>query len=391
MSSTPVLRRLSIAYTAPSQLMRLGLLSLCLAGTSSLQGCALPNAGPSAQSVTQVKGVDLVWMTAERARKMSQDIRAQEDLALNTALTKLEHAPALHEYRLAPGDMVSVSLWSFATGGAPTSETAGTSAPQQTRLGDFQVDMEGTISLPYAGRTKIEGMTTEQARSCIASRFRHLGVMHGSDVTISSTQVQNGIEVTGMIGSPKILSWNPGGLSLSRAITLALGDGSSALGNAGSQTDNDKAITATIIRQSDSVLIPINEALTRTIPLRPADKIIIDKAPVAQVTVIGGGITRNGLYGFSENPSLASTIARASGLNPNAANRTRIFVFRQDASLSKPTLYVFSWAVGEGLVAAQRFIMKNRDIVYVAESPIVPISRVINTIFQLALPATIAR
>lgn len=355
-----------------------------------LSACSLPNAGPLAGAVEDTKGIETISVTPELALDMTEQLKAEEQKKIADALAILSSAPPAKEYLLQPGDTLDISLWSFSDGSNTTPTAPVMSGPQATKLGTFQIDTAGTITLPYAGRILIANHTSAAARDIIAKRYERLGIVHAPDITITSSASQNGIIVTGSTGEPKVLSWNPGGISLARAITLTLGNGTSTLSENSALDTSTNAISAAIFRDGKEVDLPIPDALNRDIPLRPADKIIIRREPAVQVTVIGGGITRDGLYGFSKPQSLAAIIAGAQGLNPNAANSTRIFVFRQQKD-QKPVLYIFSWKDGNGLIAAQRFPVKDSDIVYVAESPIVPVSRVLNTIFQMALPATIAR
>lgn len=355
-----------------------------------LSACSLPNAGPLAGAVEDTKGIETISVTPELALDMTEQLKAEEQKKIADALAILSSAPPAKEYLLQPGDTLDISLWSFSDGSNTTPTAPVMSGPQATKLGTFQIDTAGTITLPYAGRILIANHTSAAARDIIAKRYERLGIVHAPDITITSSASQNGIIVTGSTGEPKVLSWNPGGISLARAITLTLGNGTSTLSENSALDTSTNAISAAIFRDGKEVDLPIPDALNRDIPLRPADKIIIRREPAVQVTVIGGGITRDGLYGFSKPQRLAAIIAGAQGLNPNAANSTRIFVFRQQKD-QKPVLYIFSWKDGNGLIAAQRFPVKDSDIVYVAESPIVPVSRVLNTIFQMALPATIAR
>ena len=41
------------------------------------------------------------------------------------------------------------------------------------------------------------------------------------------------------------------------------------------------------------------------------------------------------------------------------------------------------------MIASHRFPLENGDMVYVAEAPILSVQRVINILFQLALPAQV--
>ncbi|MFT8973053.1 polysaccharide biosynthesis/export family protein [Zymomonas mobilis] len=355
----------------------------------SFSSCTLPNAGPLAKKVENTKNIEIVTVTPSLANSMIEETKQKQKERLEAALRELSYAKKAEDYRLQPGDTLQISLWSFSSPSGNIQEFQ-KSEISPTRLGDFQINSHGNISLPYIGLINTSNKTQTEIKDLIKKKFQLLKIWDSPDITVNATSNQNGIIVTGSIGDPKILSWNPGGVSLARAITLALGNGTSAL-NENSALDNSKnAINVAIIRNNHEIDIPIPEALANNIQLEPADKIIIRREPAVKVTVLGGGISKNGLYGFSNTPSLASIIAEAQGLNPNTANSTKIFVFRRNKQYQS-ILYVFSWKDGSGIISSQLFPINDGDIIYVAESPIIPISRVINTIFQMALPATIAR
>ncbi|APH60013.1 Polysaccharide export protein [Granulibacter bethesdensis] len=352
---------------------------------SILGACALPNAGPLANDVEQTKDVQIIQVTPDIAAQMVEQQKARQRTKISTALARLSNPVRHHDAILHPGDTVQVTLWSFPDALTANQVTA-SSGPQQTKLGEFQIDTTGAITLPYVGKVVVGWKTEGNARKLIKQQFVTLGIVHDPDVTITHSNSHDAILVTGSTGEPKILTWNPGGVSLSHAITLALGNGTSTLSENSALSSSTNAISATVIRQGEETDIPIPVALSSDIALQPADKVVIRREPAVHVTVGGGGVMNNGLYGFSKEPSLASALAEAHGLNPNAADSTRIFVFRQKTDIV-PTLYVLSWKSGSGLMAAQLFPVEDGDIVYVAESPMVPVSRVINIIFQMALPA----
>ncbi len=103
------------------------------------------------------------------------------------------------------------------------------------------------------------------------------------------------------------------------------------------------------------------------------------------------GIRQNGRLSFAMPPTLDKALARAAGLDPGTAAAKAVFVMRRSKPDAKPQLFDFAWDRADGLIAAQQFPLESNDIVYVAEAPIVSIQKVVNTIFQLALPAQILK
>ena len=95
--------------------------------------------------------------------------------------------------------------------------------------------------------------------------------------------------------------------------------------------------------------LPIAVALDHEIPLQPGDRIVVNKAPAVEVTVLGGGVQNNGVFGFAERPRLSDVLARASGLNSNAADNHAVFVFFRTPKGVRPILFDLAWNKAPGM------------------------------------------
>jgi polysaccharide export outer membrane protein len=271
-------------------------------------------------------------------------------------------------------------MWSFSprlpgNGAAPTA------------LGTFTVAPDGTVVLPYAGSVHLDGLTLDQTERKITDRLTQLGMFQQPSVTIELTAMPQGqVLVTGAIGEPKAIVWPNQGLTLADAISQSLGNGTAVLGQEDNSSDHAIAKVSVLRGSAPSAELPVSIALEREIPLRPGDRVVIRKSPAVRVTVLGPGMQTSGVIDFEHRPTLSEVLARSSGLNPNAANGHAVFVLRERPG-AKPQLFDFAWNKGEGVVAAHRFAMQSADLVYVAEAPIVSVQRVINILFQAAVPA----
>lgn len=356
----------------------------------SLAGCALPNGGPLAGTVQETYDTAVVKVTPVLANRMILASRTRQQALLDAALTALSRSFEKQDYRLHPGDNIQIALWTFSP--LPQAQSASDSGgPAPLPLGNFQLDVHGNVSLPYIKSLHLAGLTGPQAEQIINHYYESLHVLQSPSATVTITGgSRSSVLVTGSVGKPSILPWRPDGLTMAEALTLSMGNASASSSSAavpGQQT----ATTVSVYRAGQGpVTLPIASALENAIALQPGDKLIVHSQPTVQALVLGGGVTRAGSYGFGEVPSLAQVLAQAQGLNPNAANTRHIFVFRQSMKTGS-TLYDFDFNSGDGILTAQIFPIEDRDIIYVAESPLIPISRVLNTIFQMALPATIAR
>ena len=352
-----------------------------LAGLSlvALAGCAaFPHAGPTTGAIAGSDHVQIVKVTPEIADQLGQSIRDKQAAELDAALAALGASQsASPAARLAPGDQLTVTLWSF----APESEVA-----QPNALGKYVVDRQGSVDLPYAGRVALAGLELPEAQRQLSARFAKMGIFRRPSAVIAVDQsATNAILVTGAIGDPKMVQWSPGGRTLADALTESLGGDSSLLREDG-ETRARAAVEVDVQRGAQLVTsLPMDVALRTTLALQPGDHVIVRKQPKVFVTMLGAGIRQNGQLAFVHPPALTDALARASGLDSNLADAHAVFVLRRDGAAT-PRLYDFAWDRAEGVIAAQRFRLIDEDVVYVAEAPSVPVQKVVGLLFQFAVP-----
>ncbi|PRG34738.1 polysaccharide biosynthesis/export family protein [Burkholderia multivorans] len=373
-----------------SRAASLGLISTALA----LAACGtLPASGPSVSTVQKsTQDVDIVDVTPTMARDRAVSVEQEQHARVQQALATL--APTLQApgFTFAAGDVLHVSLWTISPWPGSDSLQGASNVPTPIELGDFTVSEHGTIDLPYAGTETIGGLTATAAEHAIASTYAKLGILQRPSAKITVTSTPHGsIVVTGAIGAPKILPWTPAGLSLSAALTQSLGNGTDLMSSDTSATGERSATQVSVLRHGRSVTLPIEDALSQDVALAPGDRVLVKKSPVVRVTVVGGGASKNGVYGFAHVPTLSEVLASSSGLDPNSADDHAVFVLEERPDGQRPVLYDFSWQKVQGLVASHNFPLKDGDMVYVAEAPIVPVQRAINILFQLALPVQAVR
>ncbi len=288
--------------------------------------------------------------------------------------------------RIQKGDQISVKISSFTpegvTGIASEKILEGF---QMKELGLYVVDEAGLVDLPYIGTIHLSGDTIGVARQTIQAAYNHARLFARPYVSISvQGNGRNGIAVAGDVSSPKVLSWQSGGIDLATALTLA-GGGEHELSGKYDET----RVLVSIIRNGMTYRISYDQALHDHIPLVPGDRLVVKRTPSVRATMVGGGILQNGTYNFQNTPSLMEVVARAGGLNANNADITNIFVFREiDHDMR---VLRINFKEGAGVTTASSLPVKNGDVIYAPEAQIVPWLRVMNIAFQLALPAAVMK
>lgn len=358
-----------------------------LFGTASC--AALPGTGPSAPSMARSDAVEIVHVTPEVAAKASTDAIGANEAGVDRALVALRQRMPAREFRFGAGDVLNVTLWSFSPWPGGSGGSGGN--PGAIALGNFTVSTDGAISLPYAGPVAIAGMTPIEAQQAISRRFADQRILQRPTAMVAvAASPHYDVMVTGSVGQPKAVGWTPAGLTLAQALTQSLGDGNAMLGQGDLSGDRATVQVSVLRGDAAAVDLPISVALRERIPLQAGDRVIVRKAPVVKVTVLGGGARKDGSFAFGRQPVLAEALAEASGLDGNAANDNAVFVMRRRAG-DKPILYDFAWNRPQGLIAAQQFPLEDGDLVYIAEAPIVSIQKVVGLLFQVTLPAQVLK
>ena len=354
----------------------------------TLGACAtLSGGGPSAATMRGAAAVTIVEVTPETAASARTETLRDRQAELDRALATLRGPSVQPEFRFGAGDVVEVTMWSF----SPLPGAVPGNGPVPMQLGSLTIASDGAVILPYAGRLALGGLTLAEAQTAIGKRFAALRILQAPTAMVRvAAAPHSDVLVTGAVGQPKQIAWSAAGLTLAQAVTQALGDGNATLG-AGDLSSTRAAVRVSVSRTGLApVELPVAAALEEQIPLYPGDRVVVRKAPLLEVTMLGAGTRKNGVIGFAKQPALAEAIAEANGLDANAANDHAVFVLRHREG-AKPILYDFAWKRAEGLVAAQQFPLENGDVVYVAEAPIVSVQKVVGLLFQLTLPAQVLR
>lgn len=354
-------------------------LMLCVSACASL-----PTTGPSVSNVSNYPGARMVAVDATMARVMRERFQAEQDAVLNQALHSVSQPMMSQDYILQAGDQLTVSLTSWSS-----VVNASTGNYSSTMEWDVAIAANGEASLPYLKQPlQLAGMSLPAAQTQIAALYerRRIFLSPSVQISVSGDNAGHGVMVTGTVGAPKIIPWSAGGLTMAQALTKSLGNGQVISFQQNDLNGGTSATTVTLVRKGQSdIILPIDVALAKDIPLAVGDKLIVSNKPAVQVTVTGGGIA-NGLYDFAQHPSLAQTIAKAKGLNPQTANAKAVYVFRNGQA---PTLYSFAFKTTDAQFAAQQFPLMDGDIVYVAEAGIVPFQQVMASIWPIAQFATV--
>lgn len=276
------------------------------------------------------------------------------------------------------GDTITVTIFENVPEGLISStETRG------ARLEQVQVDGQGFIFVPFAGRVRALGETPEGLRAAIA---RQLDEQTPDPQVYISREVGDGttVSVVGRVTSQGVIP-----------IDRANGRLTSMIAAAGGVTIPVSATMITVARGNHRGRIALDDLMRYPeldIALRGGDRIFVEEDP-RRYTILGATGTQNLLHFQSATLSAIEAIARVGGLDPTRADPTGVFVFRnepesiarrllgrQDLVGDQRMVYVLNLTEPNGMFHARDFQIRDGDTIYVTEASAVAWNRQIATI-----------
>ncbi|WP_353229049.1 polysaccharide biosynthesis/export family protein [Novosphingobium sp.] len=317
-------------------------------------------------------------------------------------LTALGHVPADSFTPLAApapppadtihiGDTISVTLWEFGSGllgPIPSIPNVGAAAPglvgaQSATVPNQTVDQSGDIIVPFAGEIHAAGRTTKVVQNAIIAALKGKANQTQALVQIVRSS-DNAVTVTGDVN-------RPGRVPLMRNGTRLLDAIAESGGTTGKARDMLVQLTrggvVRNIRMADVMADP-----TQNIYLRGDDVLSLDHEP--QTLVVLGAANKNTEVVFGKSRvTLAEAIGNGGGLADNLADPYGVYVLRYEklvvarnltttplpdylqASDVVPVIYQLNFKSGDGLLLADSFVMRDRDLVYIATAPSVQVNK----------------
>jgi polysaccharide export outer membrane protein len=250
-------------------------------------------------------------------------------------------------------------------------------------LDQVQVDGEGFIFVPYAGRIRAAGQSPDGLRQAITRKLdtqtpdpqvtvqRAAG--DGSTVSVSGAVTAQGV------------------YPIERPTRML----SAMLAAAGGVAIEPEAAIVRVTRGGHTGKVWLQDLYENPgldIALRPDDRIIVERDTRA-FTVLGATGTQNRVPFETQTLSAIEAIAVVGGLSTAAADPTGVFVFRNEpAEIANAVLgrndltgdqrfvYVLDLTQPTGVFEARDFVVRDGDTVYVTEAPFVQFQKTLSAI-----------
>jgi len=340
---------------------------------------SLPASGPPASTInaaatTAAPPFDVVALDVATADFLA----AWQPQSLYAAFGEGGGAPDL---RIGVGDEVVVTIFEAASGGLFSGEAGALgTASKSVALPPQPVARSGSISVPYVGEVAAAGRTPVEVQTAIAAALRDKAIEPQVIVTVAKS-ASAFVTLTGDVGASGLVELNLNGDRLLDLIATSGGTRAPAWDSFVRLTRNGRSVTVPLSR--------IVSEPRQNIYLRPDDLVYVFTDP--QIYTAFGATARNSVFPFdTDRLTLAEAVSNAGGLLDSRANARGVFLFRYErpelyaklrgvrpASAVSPALqqggvpvvYKLDLKDPSSFFTAQRFLMRDNDLLYVSNAP----------------------
>lgn len=346
---------------------------LPLAIVAILGGCStLPRDGPSGASINagattpQAMGsyalVPLTFEVTERIKQVPLQF-------FGTLASASSEQPV---DIIGEGDTLAISIYdpsgSLFGGGSASSRAASIEGGSQALPGAV-VDRSGSVSVPFAGQIRVQGLTSTQAAAAI--RRALVGKVANPQVMVAiAGNVSNSVNVLGDVRQPGRV---PVGVNRDRILDVIAAAGGSA------RSVDD--LTISIQRDGRTYTAPLSAVTTQfaeNVRLQRGDVINVQYKPRRFSTF--GALNAVTQGDMPAGPmTLTGAMSKVGGLNTNTANARRVMVFRferpevaQALGINQPTtprgvpvVYELNFNDAASVFAATNMEVMPEDVIYV--------------------------
>lgn len=349
---------------------------MALVAVAILASCGLPRTGPTRDEIfsgsVMREGDAFVLAVDDRVNTITG---ATATLGFSDSF---RNAGLVGSDTIQPGDLLSVAVWENINDGllVQTGQNA-------TVLQELQVDGEGFIFVPYAGRIRAAGNPPEGVRRIITEKLAE----QTPDPQVQVARIAgNGatVSVAGSVGAQGVYPIERPTRTLS-----------AMLAKAGGLTIEPEIARITVVRgdQQDTVWFQdLYDHPANDIALRGGDRIVV-KEDTRSFTALGATLSQSRVPFESQTITAIEAIARVGGLSSLFADPTGVFVFRNEPEavarrlVGQPDLvgdqrfvYVLDLTRPNGVFLARDFAIRDGDTVYVTEAPYTQFAKVLGAL-----------
>jgi polysaccharide export outer membrane protein len=367
----------------------LELLLLACSVALSVSGCASMAPGIQFSKAEVVEGDDAkqvnpaiepITPALVQSEQQAREQRALEDISA------LMQTPA--PYRIGAGDVLSIVVWDHPELSAtmlPPQPAAGmgpigvAASPMQPGAG-FEVDQNGMLDFPYAGRIKVIGLTTTEIHALLTKKLSTY--LREPKVTLKVQHYRSQrVYVDGEVKLPGVQAVNDLPMTLTEAINRA--------GGMNPVADQSRVL---LTREHKTYIINLPQMVQRgvnpvAIMLANGDLVRVMSRDDNKVFLSGEVSSPRALAMRNGRLTLNEALGEAGGINPVTGDARKVYVVRRSVNTSR--VYQLDANAPGALAVAEGFELQPKDVVYVAATPLTNWSRTVSAMIPGSLPTAV--
>jgi polysaccharide export outer membrane protein len=270
-----------------------------------------------------------------------------------------------YEYRIAPFDVLMVTVWDHPELTTPTGQFR---SPDENGI---RVGGDGTMFYPHVGVVKVAGKTPAEVRKMIVERLNRVIANPQLDVRVVSFRGKR-TQVTGEVVQPMTVPITDVPLRVQDAVAMARGFTAEA----------DPA-NVTLSREGRTYRLNLQATyergdLSQNWLLKDGDVVNVGDRSRNKVFVIGEVRLPQSRLMVKGRMNLAEALSETGGMEASVANVSKIYVIRGE--YESPSIYRLDASSPDALLLAAQFQLSPRDVVFVSTLGLARWNRVISQI-----------
>lgn len=350
---------------------------------TTLAACGLPRSGPNKREIFESSvqnGGDAYIVNVNAAVTRATAIQPIYGFS-----SSFRNAGLVGADTIAAGDTLALTVYE----NVRDDPLLGNTGQRVSALTEVQVDGDGYIFVPYAGRIRASGQTPDALRQTVTRALD----TQTPDPQVSVQRVAGDGSTVSVTGSAGVQGVYP-----IRQPTRTL---TSMLAAAGGITLEPEVALVRVTRNNRTEQIWLQDLYdnpSQDIALRPGDQITVERDRRSFVAL---GATGQSAVPFEKKElSVLEAIASVGGLATNLADPKGVFVFRDETEstarrvLGRADLvgeqrmaYVLDLTAPSGVFQARDFMIHDGDTIYVTEAPFTQWTKTIQAITGTASAA----
>ena len=363
---------------------QIGKVVLVVAGVVLLGGCALvPASGPANYDIDSQASPTVPYALVKLTSETVGTLGHYEPRGLAGVFPDKQVPPS--KIRFGIGDVVTVTIFEAAAGGLFIPTEAGVRPGNFVTIPDQTVDNDGNISVPYAGLVKAAGRFNGDIQQDIVNRIKNRAIE--PQVVVSLAQQRTSlVSVFGEVNTPA---------RYPAAASGALDRITDAITRAGGIKGQGYETWVMLQRGEKRATVPFANLVyepSNNIYVQPGDRIYVYREQ--QKFLAFGAAGQQGEFNFDAwRINLAEAVGKAGGLVDVQADPASVYLYRPEprevaellgVDVSKftgeliPVIFSISFRDPGGYFLATNVQMRNQDVLFVANSPSVDVTKFLN-------------